>query len=812
MAIRIDFTGRDYDTNLQILKEFISSRAPESWNSFFESDLSKVILDVISYDHAMLSYIQDAQVLEGFIDTLRLRESLTHFTNLTGYNIRRNSAATIEVYAQAINPPLSGYYFIKGGTPISSTNGIMWEVAEDTTISTNAFTPAKVVNRFGDIKATVFASTGTSHEVSGLIKIEQGSSLAVLVDYEGNRLPSEYGFSSNVGNGHILCLDNIFDPSNSTISTASFTSAPDVTRNEFAVTSIGKFSYDVYDRSVLFLDRPWDGVANFIGKWHIENRSVPLIQGETKSETYVAPSSESDRKNWTIQATSYPVISSNTEKFIVSGLSSLTSNGGQLSGVTVIVDGVVWNETSSLFFNVYDDNVYEVSFDQDDRVTIKFGDGIFGKMIPESSTVDITYRVGGGKEGNLPQNSFNYSLQLFESATGDPNTQSTSSTSVLLSNPYTVGLGGQDRESLEQAKKNIVQFIRTNDRAVTVDDYAYLASNFTSSEAGRVKLAKGVLYKNTVPREQNIIWIYVWVEGLNGQLVPPTLRLKSYLLEYMNMRKLISDEVVIVDGITTNVPIRFFYKYSPDTSESVVSEKVYSAINEKFKKLLPGGTMHVSTLYEAVESVSEVDYVIFDFPVTDFKPSSENEILINTLQTPKSTSLITDCSIGQTSVVVDDSSIFDIGGVISIFQRGKEPTSAIVEGISDSVVTLRPETPLKNSYTANDAEVLNSDIDAIGWQLDLPVDLFVSYAPTSGTSAQNITTNIVKKLKEYFSFKLMPSQILLKSQVENIVASVNGVGGFRVNIGSVDSVAEVVSPSIKERVILRNLIINGKSF
>lgn len=808
---KIDFTSRDYDTNIQLLKEYISSRAPESWNSFFEGDLGKMLMDVIAYDHAMLSYIIDAQTQECFIDTLRLRESLTHFARLTGYSIRHNSAASLEVYAQVSTPPSDGSsYRVKKGTKVTSSNGVTWEVAEDTYVDEGKYTPYKDINRHGDITATVYDSSGVAYSVGALVSIERGSSHAILTDYLGNRLSSEFTFSASVGEGHILKLGKMLNTLTSTVSTASFTSAPDATRDEFAITSIGKLYYDVYDRSVLYLDRPWDGATDFIGKWSIENRNIPLIQGETKTESYTSPSTDAGRKNWSVKSSFYPVVTERSETFIVSGVTALI-RGDVDSGISVKVNGTIWEETPSLLFSSYDSEVFEVEFDQNDQITIKFGDGIFGKLVPSSAGVEVSYRVGGGKEGNVSQNLFSYSIQVAEEG-GGGTTNAARTTSLFLSNPYTIGKGGQDRETIEEAKRNLVQFVRTNDRAVTAADYAYLASNFMSPKAGRVKFAKGVLHKNSVPREQNIVWVYTWVEGSNGQLVSPTLTLKTSLLEYLNQRKLICDEVVIIDGVTTNFPLRFFYKYSNSIPEDVMVERVASAINGVFKSLLPGDTVRISRLYEAIEAVTGVDYALFDTPSIDFTPKDEMTMLVNTLQPPQRTILIADCYKDQTSLVVEDGSIFDVGGVITLFQRGKEPTSANIEAISGSVVTLRPETPLKASYTVAGCEVLNSDYMPIGWQLDLPVDIYINYATTSSTSSQAITSNIVKKVKEYFNYRLLPSQILLKSALEGLLYTVNGVGSYRVNIGSVDSATEIVNPSSKERVILRSLVVNGKTY
>lgn len=777
---KISFLERDFDTNLQLLKEVISQRAPEAWNSFFEGDLGKMLVDLIAYDHAALSYMLDAQAQESFIDTLRLPESLRHFARLTGYNIRRGTAATIEVYAHTQNEAPEDGITISEGTKVTDLYGQVWETAQRYIIESGFRTPVIPVQSYGDIKSNLYVDDVLT-ESAAKIKIVVGESTATLVDSDGNRLASDNGFSPIVGEGHILILKGV-----------------SLSRSEFGITNVGKFYYDASDRSVLYLDRPWDGDADYEGKWSIENRGILLRQGETYREVFTAPAT--DLTNYTISTTFYPVISTKAEDYIVSGSAGLSLSSSE-GGVSVLVNNVPWTETPSLLFLDPTSQSFEIEFDHLDRAVIKFGDGVFGKPLPADASVEIIYRVGGGAEGNIPQNSI---------ATSISSSSTTTTASVYLSNPYTVGRGGQSTETLEQAKSNLIKYVRTNDRAVTESDYAYLASNYTSS-LGRMKLAKAVLHTNTVPREQNIIWVYCWVEGTNGQLSKPTLALKSGLLSYLNLRKMICDEVVVIDGVITNVPLRFFYKYS-DTTDDIIKEKVAASLNQRFQGLEPGGTLHLSQLYEAVEAVPEVNYVSFDAPKASILPTKgSTEMFVNSLQPYNKTKLTTAVASGSTSVVVDNVSLFTKGGLISFFQQGKVPTTATIADISGSVITLTPEFLLLSSYTT-DAEVVNSDCMAIGWKDEKPVDIYVDIS-TSGTTSYGtrVAAAVATKIKEYLNISLLPSSSLQKSKIESLVASTAGVSTYVVHFFAKDSTLERVTPASGERVILRNLIVNGKT-
>src|SRR5690606_38305773 len=117
-------------------------------------DLGEVLLEAIAYDASLLSYILDAQTMECFLDTLRHRESLVHFTRLTGYVLRRATAASCQVYARAASPPATSdlHYKIEAGTQVRSKDGQSWEVAKDYYIMPDNFTPVVEESKFGAVK------------------------------------------------------------------------------------------------------------------------------------------------------------------------------------------------------------------------------------------------------------------------------------------------------------------------------------------------------------------------------------------------------------------------------------------------------------------------------------------------------------------------------------------------------------------------------------------------------------------------------------------------------------------------------------
>jgi hypothetical protein len=796
----IDLTAREFDTNLLALIDTLKKESPESWNSFYEGDLGKIVLDLISYDFSILSYTADMAAGESFIDTHKTIEAQQHFCSQNGYKVRGATAAVIELYCQTSSPPQTGsYQLIKKGSRIRSNNGLVWEVSKDHYIEPGKSTPVVEVLRYGDLRGSVVSPTGTVTKVDALITIKPGSSQAILTDTNGVRLSSEVGFGV-VSEGSVLKLVRAYSPSSGV-----FGPPPGPTRNEYAIIGVGKLDTDAYDKSVLFLDRVWDQDTNFIGQWVIENRNVEVTQGESFQESYIVPEVLEDRVNWTTKTSFYPVIFTNNEGVMPSGFfgNSLDGDGYTNTGVEVYVNGIQWEETSNLIFETPTSRVYQVSIDELGRVVIKFGDGRFGKVLPSSAVVDIKYRVGGGKDGNVPQGYFNTSIQA-ESSTGD-------SVTVYISNPYTVGRGGQDRESMDSVRANLKNFIRTNDRAVSGEDYDYLASNFVDSNGGRIKYAKSVLNTNMVPREQNLVWVYTWTEGVNGQLTRPNSLLKRRLHEYLDKRKMLCDEVVILDGQVKNVPVEFRYKYSKEANESEVQESVRASINGVFKSLLPGDQLSISRLYEAMEAIPQVEWVNFYSPYENISPQSEYTLLINSVQPAARSSLTSQVSRTDTMLLVSDSSSFVVGGLIALFELGRSSSCAIIESISGNIISIRPETPLIDDYTTA-ATILNSDWYAMGWQYDKVVNVYVTYDTLNGDSLVYVGHQIKKKMNDYFTRIISVGESVSRVVLQSLVSSISGITSYSVNIGSVDSQVEMVSMIPREKAVLGKVIINGTDF
>lgn len=791
MALIPDLTKRDFEEHVSALIARAQEFSPSVWNSWFEGDLGKVLVDLIAWDSNVLSLIGDQQVRESFVDTLRRRESILHHTRFHGYYVRRNTPSSLKVQVLAASAPSAPDILrIKRGQRVTSADGGIWEVASDAVINSGDLYPRLVTIEYGEIIASTINSSGATVSTTALVSVKKGSSYATLVDIEKNRLPTDIGFGPKVSSGMILRLT-------SELLGSTFGNGPDITRDEYAILSVGHLPGDKSDRSVLFLDRPWD-LDDWVGKWAIEDRSLTISNVETFVETFSLGDDITERAGSSVKGSFGPVIDSGVEAFKRAGVLAATLEGVfNGSGISVLVNGSLWEETASLLLEGPSAEVYQVDFDQDDKVTITFGDGVRG-AVPPAGTVTIEYRVGGGVTGNVTPGNFQ----------GVVTAESTSPTaangvSITLSNPYTFGVGGQERESLASIKSNLRSFVRSNDRAVSEEDFDSLASNF-SSGSGRVALARSVRRANTVPREQNLVWVHIWVKGPSGQLIAPDLHLKTSLKEYLDRRKMVTDEVVVVDGEVTTVPLMVRYRYKKGVASWSAKEAVAGALATVFEQQLPGKDLDLSSLYLAVRQLDVIESVSFDSPNATIE-AGQDTLFGNSVVTGSMTNLTIGTKIGDSSIVVADDSAFGSGQTIMIYEANKTPTVAVVDQASSGILSFRDGT-CAAEYTTN-AEVYNSPYASYGWNTERPVTVFVRY---SSSLEPGMLDQAVKfQLESYFAKRLRPGRPLKRSVLTTLLSSISGMSAVSVFFNRYDSQIEEVQVTAEEQIVLSSIVVNG---
>ncbi len=273
------------------------------------------------------------------------------------------------------------------------------------------------------------------------------------------------------------------------------------------------------------------------------------------------------------------------------------------SAVTEDEDGegywVRWSPVESFFDAGPGDRVYvkDVSTGQ-----LSFGDGLRG-MIPPRGEKNIRaarYQVGGGALGNVPSGTITVLDQSLAFVNG-------------VVNPYPAS-GGCDMETVEEAKLRAPHMLKARNRAVTVDDFEWLAMEASNSVA-RVKCLP------SSAREGEVSVIVVPRTALHASLDEkpvPTNELLKKVRAYLSERKLVTTIINVVRPsyveISARIEIARLATGASDRIKRDVERQVRKFLHPlhgfRNGKGWPFGRSVLKVdLYHVIEQVDGVDFV-----------------------------------------------------------------------------------------------------------------------------------------------------------------------------------------------------------
>ncbi len=120
-----------------------------------------------------------------------------------------------------------------------------------------------------------------------------------------------------------------------------------------------------------------------------------------------------------------------------------------------------WNLRRDLLSSDAFDYDYVVDIEEDRMATLRFGNNIQGRQPQTSSHLSVTYRIGGGTQGNVRADTIMHIVST------DPRISK-------VRNPL-AAQGGSQPQNLEDARFNAPYAFQAQERCVTAEDYARIA-------------------------------------------------------------------------------------------------------------------------------------------------------------------------------------------------------------------------------------------------------------------------------------------------------------------------------------------------
>ncbi len=269
-----------------------------------------------------------------------------------------------------------------------------------------------------------------------------------------------------------------------------------------------------------------------------------------------------------------------------------------------------WKEVSDFGSSQPDDLHYTLDSNTGE---IRFGpalarrDGsvqMFGSVPPKGAQILMRqYRHGGGAGGNLAMNTL---------------------TVLKTSIPYIAKVanrypsaGGINAENLETAKQRVPDFLRSLNRAVTADDYIYLAEESAPGQVARAHCVQaaqgsaGEVRVLIVPRIPNLI----------GPIAPESLSLTTDLRDrifaYLDERRLLGTKLEVgppaYQWVDVDVRFRPAVGSVPDDVREAVESKLYAFLNP-----ITGGTDGKGWPFGRDLFLADIMAVLLPVPGVDF--------------------------------------------------------------------------------------------------------------------------------------------------------------------------------------------------
>lgn len=297
---------------------------------------------------------------------------------------------------------------------------------------------------------------------------------------------------------------------------------------------------------------------------------------------------------------------------------TLTISPVIFDSVRVEVDGLRWQRVE-YFSDDQPRKEFRVEFDSNYQAFVIFGNNNAG-MIPSSgSNIEVIYRTGGGSIGNIITGFINQQRNV-ESPGLD------FSVPVSFTN-YTKGEFGYDGDGIDDVRRKLPAYLRTQNRAVTGTDYKTLADQFVTSYHGQI--GKSVAVLRNYGCSANIIDLYVLQKDGVQDLIIANDDLKDALQASINEQKMLTDFVCIRNGsvlfadITIDLTIDKFYKNLREELNVKVQNKVndfFSLHNWEF-----GQTLRDADLIKYLSEIREIGQ--FDITFTTNDPNNSGQIV-----------------------------------------------------------------------------------------------------------------------------------------------------------------------------------------
>jgi len=526
----IRYLNRDFSNLRSSLINFSRTYFPSTYNDFTPSSTGMLFIEMAAYVGDILSFYQDNQFQETFIQYARQNENVFGLAYQLGYKPKVTSPAIVDVDVYQQLPAITSgsitfpdyTYALKVGenTIVNSTNGTSFILEDPIDFSISSSNDPTEV--------TVYQISGTQPTFYLLKKTRKAISATINTTTVSFGSPQKFSTSTINGTNIIGILD-VFD------SDGNQWYEVDNLAQESIFTSISNTLTNDPNLSGA------DDTPNLLKIQQVQRRFTSRFLNESVLQLEFGAGTTGD----------------NDEEF--------TPNPDNVGLGLPFQKSKLTTAYSPLNFVLT--NTYGIA--------------------PSNTTLTIRYLTGGGLTSNIDANTLtgiNTNLTTFiNSNISNTALAQTIFNSVASNNPIAAS-GGTAGDTLEEIRQNALGNYQNQLRTVTPQDYLIRVLSMPSSYGAVAKAyAQAAKLSDTALNEApTVLDLYVLSYDLNQNLRVASTALKQNIKTYLFQYKMINDSIKIKDAFIINIGIDYDVVVLPNYNNNEVLLRCNNALINQF--------------------------------------------------------------------------------------------------------------------------------------------------------------------------------------------------------------------------------------
>lgn len=559
----IKYLNRDFTDYRQQLVEFAKNYFPDTYNDFSEASPGMMFIEMASYVGTVLSFYQDIQLQETFLQYAKNEKNLYDLAYTMGYRPKVTSVAetTLEI-TQTVDA-------VQDGSDYAPDWNQAAVIAENAQFRSNT-----------GINQTFLTANRLDFSVSSSFDPTE----VLISELDQNGIPVTYSITKRIR------------AYSGTINTVNFT-----------VDTLEKFkTFTINEPNIVKILDVVDSDSN---EW-VE---VPYLGQDTVFLPQTNTTADSPQVPYNLAVTKVP-------RRFVSRFRSPEQLQIQFgAGMLGTDDAVYLPDPTNVGLGI-PTPISRIDYAYDPSNFLH--NQSYG-IAPSNTTLTVRYITGGGVSANVPANSID---QIAAAAITSAGTDSSKLglDFITVTNPEPA-TGGKDGDTLEEIRQNSLKSFNEQLRTVTLQDYAVRAQSMPPEFGAIAKVY--VDQQQRYDSQNSLgINLYVLAYDNNEKLVTATESLKQNLKTYLANYIPLTDAVNILDAFIVNIRINYDIIVRPGFSSRDVLQRCTRALADYFNitRRSINQPINLSELYVLLDKVKGVQ-TVQDIQISNIAGESYSE-------------------------------------------------------------------------------------------------------------------------------------------------------------------------------------------